>query len=175
MRRTSLWSKLMVVLLIAGGAQGALLYHYRSSRPSPVVVGDRLPGLHAYAAASATTIDFKKLERCTHVLFIIPTCDMCERLAPRWAEEFASAHAPSTLVVSFSSWEAADRFVTRHGIPAPMYASGADEAVAASLKLGVMTVPTLAVLGKRGRIAALAEGPDYTLAEIAAEAGCTDA
>lgn len=172
MRPLTLSSKVIVVLVAAAGLQGAVLARNYAVRPQPVEVGDRIPPVDMEQAGIPVTLDLARLPDCSHVVFVIPTCEACRKLAPRWATEFRNPEQPRALVVSLSDYRPAREYVDRSGLGhLPLFATGEQAAVATGGRMGVMTIPTIAVI-REGRVAALGIGREYTLDGLARQAQC---
>lgn len=172
MSRLTLSSKVIVVLFAAAVLQGGVLARNYAMRPRPVEVGDRLPQVELEQAGVPVGMDLARLPDCSHVIFVIPTCAMCKKLAPRWAMEFRDPANPRAVVVSLSGYEPAREFLDRGGMRRlPLFASGAESASRTGTSMGIMTIPTIAVM-REGRVAALGIGPDYTLEGLARQAQC---
>lgn len=172
MRPLSLSSKVILVLVAAAGLQGAVLARNYALRPEPVNVGDRIPPVDLEQAGVPLSLDLARLPDCSRVVFIIPTCRMCQILAPRWATEFRDPAHPLTLLVSLSDYEPAREYAARSALGhLPLYATGEQASVDASERMGVFTIPTIAVI-RGGRVAALGVGREYTLDGLARQAQC---
>jgi hypothetical protein len=172
MRRLSLSTKVIAVLFAAAALQGGVLARNYALRPQPVEVGDRFPEVPLEHAGVPVSMNLARLPDCSHVVFVIPTCEMCRKLAPRWATEFRDPESPRTVVVSLSGYKPAREYLDRSGLGRlPLFATGAESASSTGIKMGVLTIPTIAVV-RDGQVAALGVGPDYTMEGLARQAQC---
>jgi hypothetical protein len=168
----SLSSKVTIVLLAAAALQGGVLARSYASRPQQVKAGDPLPTVELEHAGVPVSMNLARLPDCSHVVFVIPTCKTCKELAPRWSTEFRDAENPRTVVVSLSDYESAREYLDSGGLGGlPLFATGQESAISTGRKLGVLTIPTIAVV-RDGRVAAVGVGADYTLAGLARQAQC---
>jgi hypothetical protein len=165
-------TKVIVALFGIAAVQGGIWAWANRPGPQPVAVGERFTTVDVQQRAIPMTLDFRAIPRCTHVVFLRPNCPLCQELAPRWAQEYAAAGHPAVLAVSFSGWDEAEAYASKASLGLPLYATGADDAIRAAVHTRVMSVPTIAVMGEGGRIAALAQGRDYTVQSLAERAGC---
>lgn len=172
MRQLSRLSKVSLVLALAAVAQGAMWLHARRPAPKPLATGERLARLDLLQENVPVRLDLGATPACTYVVFLIPSCPTCQRTAPRWAREFGRPGAPPAVGVSFAAWDSTQAFVRAHDIRIPVFASGSLRAVQASLDSRVLSVPTIALVGRDGRVGALGTGETYSLDAMADSAGC---
>src|SRR5690606_23707165 len=100
------------------------------------------------------------------------SCPFCQEVAPRWAREFAGSSGRTALALSLSDWAEAEAFAKAYALRLPVVATGQERATATAARLGVLAVPTILLLGHKGRVAAVAGGTSYELSELANAAGC---
>lgn len=134
--------------------------------------GDHLPSVPVMYRGIELALDFDALGSCTYVVLFSPSCPFCQEVAPRWAREFAGSSGRTALALSLSDWAEAEAFAKAYALRLPVVATGQERATATAARLGVLAVPTILLLGHKGRVAAVAGGTSYELSELANAAGC---
>lgn len=170
-RRISRSTAVVLVLLAAAALQGWMLLEKRAAASRRAGVGDVLPAVQVEQQRVPVRLGFRDLPACTFVVFLSPDCPSCQRLAPRWSRELGAGFARPVVAVSYSSWDDAQRFAAEHRFTFPVFATGERRIGEVARRLGVPSVPRVAVLGEGGRIAALADSR-YDLKRLRAASRC---